>query len=209
MSTPTVTAFGTRAALVRVRDVATARTTASHLRRMLGAQAISVVPGADTVLAHAAADVSVDRLMATVRCAVAVMPRARVTVPKTVHIPVRYTGEDLHDVASLLGVSADEVVTRHTNPDYEVAFLGFAPGFAYLTGLDPFLVDVPRLDSPRTRVPAGSVGLAAGKTCVYPSASPGGWRLLGSTDTVLFDPTNEDSPAFLSPGDLVRFAVVR
>lgn len=94
----------------------------------------------------------------------------------------------------------------HAAGTYTVAFLGFAPGFAYLDGLDPAL-GVPRLATPRPRVPAGSVGIAGGRTCVYPRASPGGWLLLGRvTDpAALFNPDRADRPALLAPGDTVRF----
>jgi KipI family sensor histidine kinase inhibitor len=97
----------------------------------------------------------------------------------------------------------DEVIDLHTGADYAVAFTGFAPGFAYLTGL-PEPLRQPRLDQPRTRVPAGSVAVAGEFTGIYPRSSPGGWRLLGHTDTVLFDSRAEPA-ALLAPGDRVRF----
>jgi KipI family sensor histidine kinase inhibitor len=103
-------------------------------------------------------------------------------------------------------MTADEVVATHTASDLVVAFCGFAPGFAYCTGL-PERLAVPRLDSPRARVPAGSVGLAGPFTGVYPTESPGGWRLLGRTDLVLWD-EERDPPATLSPGTAVRFVAV-
>lgn len=203
---PVVNTFGADAALVSVADATEAARTAEVLRPLF--PGCSVVPGADTVLVRAYA--AEDRLLVRVREA---LTRTRITTQAaaahSVVIPVRYDGADLASVADLLGVSAQDVVARHTGVDYTVEFLGFAPGFPYLSGLDPFLSSVPRLDTPRTRVPAGSVGLAAGKTCVYPTVSPGGWRLLGSTDLVLFDPTNTESPALLSPGDIVRFEAVR
>ena len=93
-------------------------------------------------------------------------------------IDVVYDGEDLADVAEETGLSRDDVIALHTATTYRVAFCGFAPGFAYLTGVDERLA-VPRLPSPRSRVPAGSVAIAAGYTAVYPRESPGGWRLIG------------------------------
>ena len=126
--------------------------------------------------------------------------------PRSVEIPVRYDGPDLADVARRTGLSEHEVVTRHTAGAYTVAFLGFAPGFPYLRGLDPAL-RVPRHASPRTSVPAGSVGVAGEQTGIYPRASPGGWQLLGRTDLVLFD-LDRDPPALLSAGDRVRFVAV-
>jgi KipI family sensor histidine kinase inhibitor len=118
-------------------------------------------------------------------------------------VPVRYDGEDLSEVAGLLGLTPDEVVRRHTAAEYTVAFVGFAPGFAYLTGGDP-LLDVPRRSSPRTRIPAGSVALAGTYSGVYPRESPGGWQLIGTTDLPMWD-LGRDRPAYLEPGDRVRF----
>ncbi|MFE2753715.1 5-oxoprolinase subunit PxpB [Actinosynnema sp. NPDC059335] len=122
-------------------------------------------------------------------------------------IPVRYDGPDLDLVAETAGLTAAEVVELHAGARYRVAFCGFAPGFAYLTGL-PEPLRQPRLDSPRTRVPAGSVGVAGEYTAAYPRATPGGWRLIGRTDAPLFDPRRA-APALLTPGDRVRFEAVR
>jgi KipI family sensor histidine kinase inhibitor len=120
-----------------------------------------------------------------------------------VELPVRYDGPDLAEVAGLTGLSPDEVVRRHAEADLVVAFCGFAPGFAYLTGL-PAGLQVPRRSTPRTAVDAGSVGLAGEFTGVYPRRSPGGWQLIGRTEAVLWDP-ERDPPALLSPGTRVRF----
>jgi KipI family sensor histidine kinase inhibitor len=122
---------------------------------------------------------------------------------KLVEVPTTYDGQDLHDVARLWDMTRDEVVATHTGTDFVVAFCGFAPGFPYCTGL-PERLAVPRLDSPRPKVPAGSVGLAGPFTGVYPSASPGGWRLLGRTELSLWEP-DRDPPATLVPGTRVRF----
>lgn len=122
---------------------------------------------------------------------------------RTVTIDVRYDGEDLAEVADLLGVSPAEVVTRHQRARWQVAFSGFAPGFGYLAGDDP-LFDVPRRSNPRTRVPVGSVGLAGEFTGVYPRSSPGGWQLIGRTDAPLWD-LDRDPPALFVPGTLVTF----
>jgi KipI family sensor histidine kinase inhibitor len=127
--------------------------------------------------------------------------------PREVTLDVRYDGEDLARIAADAGVSPGAVVSMHTEAVYTVAFTGFAPGFGYLTGLPPQLQQ-PRLESPRTRVPAGSVGLAGEFTGVYPRESPGGWRLLGHTQATLFDP-HADPPALFAPGDRVRFRSVR
>ncbi|HEY1991585.1 MAG TPA: allophanate hydrolase subunit 1 [Gammaproteobacteria bacterium] len=114
-----------------------------------------------------------------------------------------YSGEDLAAVAKLTGLESPELVRRHTAATYEVAFLGFAPGFAYLTGLDPAL-RLPRRAEPRTRVPAGSVAIADEFTGIYPQTSPGGWHILGRCDVKLFDASRAE-PALLAPGDRVRF----
>ncbi|MFD7655282.1 5-oxoprolinase subunit PxpB [Actinosynnema sp. NPDC059797] len=125
------------------------------------------------------------------------------TTAEEVVIPVTYDGPDLELVADTAGLTPAEVVELHTGAAYQVAFCGFAPGFAYLTGL-PEPLRQPRLDSPRTRVPAGSVGVAGEFTAAYPRATPGGWRLIGRTDAPLFDP-RRPTPALLAPGHRVRF----
>ena len=119
-------------------------------------------------------------------------------------VPVVYDGEDLSEVASETGLTVAEVVSRHSAGGYVSAFCGFAPGFAYLTGLDPVL-HVARRSSPRTRIPAGSVAIAGEYSSVYPSASPGGWRLLGRTSLAVWD-VDRDSPNLLAPGTRVRFS---
>lgn len=120
-----------------------------------------------------------------------------------VDLEVHYDGADLDDVAAAVGCSAATLIERHAAGEYTVAFCGFAPGFAYLTGLEPAL-HVARMSSPRTSVPAGSVGVAGEFTGVYPRSSPGGWRLLGHTDATLWDP-DRTPPALLTPGTSVRF----
>jgi len=118
-------------------------------------------------------------------------------------IEVTYNGEDLKEVARVTGLSVIEVIQCHSAATYTVAFLGFAPGFPYLAGLDPKL-QMPRLKSPRTQVPAGAVAIADEFSGVYPQATPGGWRILGHTNTVLFD-VSRPTPALLMPGDIVHF----
>ena len=127
---------------------------------------------------------------------------------KVVGVPVSYDGADLEAVATTLGMSAEAVVALHAAADYTVAFMGFAPGFPYLIAPDRMpLLDLPRLETPRTAVPAGSVAVAAGYCGIYPRSSPGGWNLLGRTGLVLFDP-ERDPPALLGPGTRVRFEPV-
>jgi KipI family sensor histidine kinase inhibitor len=134
------------------------------------------------------------------------IPPAAAPDGPVVEIACRYDGADLAAVATAWGVSEPEVARLHTAADYRVAFCGFSPGFAYLTGLGDRLA-VPRLPSPRTAVPAGSVGLAGSYTGVYPRSSPGGWQIIGRTDAVVWDPDREP-PALLTPGARVKFVDV-
>lgn len=122
---------------------------------------------------------------------------------RVIEVPTRYDGPDLEEVSRLSGLSVRELVAAHTSHDHHAYFLGFMPGFAYCGGVDARIV-APRLASPRTRVPAGSVAVADGQTAIYPLASPGGWRLIGTTDLVVFD-ARRDPPALIGPGDRVRF----
>ncbi|GAA4538931.1 allophanate hydrolase subunit 1 [Pseudonocardia xishanensis] len=162
---------------------------------------LDVVPAARTVLLLAEPGTDLGGLRAAVETLeVAAVEAAEVAA---VEIPVVYDGPDLADVAALTGLSEDEVVAAHTGTAWRVAFGGFAPGFAYLAGGDPRL-SVSRRETSRTKVPAGSVGLAGEYSGVYPRSSPGGWQLLGRTDVVLFD-LDRDPPALLQPGAEVRF----
>lgn len=164
------------------------------------------IPGARTVL------VRFDPLQVSAADLAAVLSAAELApgpppFAGRVTVPVHYDGEDLDEAASLLGVSAEELVNRHVAADWRVAFSGFAPGFGYVVSSDP-LFDVPRRSSPRTRVPAGSVALAGEFTGVYPRESPGGWQLIGRTDAVMWN-IDRDPPALLSPGTSVRFERLR
>lgn len=121
-----------------------------------------------------------------------------------------YDGEDLEEVSQLLEATTSAVVQAHLAQTWRVAMIGFAPGFAYLEPVGPVTMDwarVPRRDTPRSRVPAGSLALAAGMSAVYPASMPGGWHLVGTTREVMFDPARGDRPALLAPGDDVRFEV--
>lgn len=123
-----------------------------------------------------------------------------------VEIPVRYDGIDLFDVAAACSLSVEKVVSLHSSTEYCVSFCGFAPGFAYLTGL-PRELRLARRSSPRPRVTAGSVAIAAEYSAVYPRESPGGWHLIGSTTASMWD-VHRDPPALLQPGTRVRFVIV-
>jgi KipI family sensor histidine kinase inhibitor len=118
-------------------------------------------------------------------------------------IKVRYDGEDLDEVARRTELTTDEVIRIHGEREYRVYVIGFVPGFAYLGTLDDRLV-LPRREAPRKRVPPGSVAIAERQTGIYPSATPGGWHLIGTTDATLFEPSS-DRPALLSVGDRVKF----
>lgn len=161
-----------------------------------------IVPAARTVLLAGVADPAGLAAQLSRWDVPPVAPDARAVV----ELPVRYDGPDLADVAALWGVTEAEVARIHSGASYLVAFCGFAPGFGYLTGLAERFA-VPRRATPRTRVPPGSVALAGPYTGVYPKASPGGWRLIGTTDAVLWDP-DRDPVALLAPGTRVRFVAV-
>ncbi|MCH8230793.1 MAG: 5-oxoprolinase subunit PxpB [Chloroflexi bacterium] len=134
--------------------------------------------------------------------------------PTVIELPVVYGGEDGPDieaVAEYAGLSTEEVIEIHSGTGYRVYMIGFAPGFPYLGGLDERIA-CPRLKTPRTKVPAGSVGIAESQTGVYPNAGPGGWRLIGRTAVKLFDPhvtATNAYPSLISPGSEVRFVPVK
>lgn len=213
MTGPRVAAFGESALLVELADsfdeatVAWARALADAWEsRGLG---LAVPAYASVVLmfdpdARDAADVERDALrLATAGPSIARGIPGRDMSLRIHEIPTRYDGPDLADVAARSALSVDELVAIHSGREYAAFFLGFLPGFAYCGRLDPRIV-APRLDRPRERVPAGAVAVADGQTAVYPSASPGGWRLIGSTDLVMFDPAAAE-PSRIRAGDRVRF----
>jgi KipI family sensor histidine kinase inhibitor len=178
-----------------------------------GIEVVEVVPGASTVLVQLSRPGDLERLMALTG-----QIRASLTddvagggpvgeADPAVTIEVVYDGADLAEVATAAGMSEAAVVQRHTGGRYHAAFCGFAPGFAYLEGLDSVLW-VPRLAQARPVVPAGSVAVADRYSAVYPRATPGGWRLLGRTDAVVWD-AGRTPPATLTPGREVRFRAVR
>lgn len=202
--------FGEAAFLVEVPDAARAQAVARRLRERPPRGVADAVPGRRSVLVEvdplsphiANIPEALERLAAT---ASDELPEGRLH-----EIPVRYGGAggpDLGDVARLASISTEEVIRRHAAAEMRVLFLGFAPGFAYLGGLDADLSVVPRLASPRTRVPAGSVAIADGMSGIYPADLPGGWRIIGRTSVALFDPS-QDPPSVLLPGDRVRFTAI-
>jgi len=183
---------GPRAFLAEVGDPATALALATWARSRVDAD--EIVPAAETVLFDGVIDLSVLADWS---------PTSDAQAGELVEIPVAYDGPDLPFVAEAWGTDPAGAVARHTSIEYVAEFCGFAPGFAYLAGLPPELA-VPRLASPRPAVPPGSVALAGTWCGLYPTASPGGWRLIGRTDAVLWDQSRPD-PALLPPGTRVRF----
>lgn len=161
---------------------------------------VAVVPAEETVTVHCTRERH-DAIAPVLDMVVAAPGGDDPRPPLT--IDVVYDGPDIGELAFAAQVSVDDVVRLHATGEFHVAFCGFSPGFGYLRGIDRRL-HVPRRSTPRTAVPAGSVGVAAGYTCVYPSASPGGWYLIGRTTTQLWD-ADRDPPALLTPGRAVRF----
>ncbi|HST17935.1 MAG TPA: 5-oxoprolinase subunit PxpB [Gaiellaceae bacterium] len=199
MSSVGVRPCGDRALMLELADNAAAVRVAARLREERP-DLVDVVPGHRSVLvtwAGARAPTGLDELAGEA------VADTRVPEGREVELAVTYDGPDLDEVAGLTGLSPEEVVARHRAAEYVAGFLGFAPGFAYLFGLDERLV-VPRRSEPRTRVPGGTVAIAGPYSGVYPRESPGGWRLVGRTDAVLFD-AGRDRPALLVAGDRVRF----
>jgi KipI family sensor histidine kinase inhibitor len=196
---------GDRALLVEVADLAAVAAVHATLRNVPLPGQVELVPAARTVLVvldRPPSETDVARLRGL---SVGDAPPAGNA--HAVELPVVFDGPDLAEVAELTGRSVPNLVAGLVVVEFTVAFSGFAPGFGYLTGL-PEELHVPRRATPRTRVPAGSVGLAGAYAGAYPRPSPGGWRLVGRTDAVLFD-VERAQPALLRPGARVRFREVR
>jgi KipI family sensor histidine kinase inhibitor len=193
---------GDRGFLVEVGDNRRVHVLAAAARTEFGGGLEDVVPGEDTLLLTwrveppQLADLSA-------RLGAIALDRPSQAGGRQVTIPVRYDGADLDAVAAAAELSVDVVIELHVQAEYTVAFMGFAPGFAYMTGVDPRL-QLPRREEPRARVPAGSVAIASTYAAVYPTSAPGGWHLLGHTDATLFDHRREP-PALLEPGIRVVF----
>ncbi len=204
MTTPelAVRPVGDHAFLVEVGDNHRVHLLAAAARDHYGAEVEEVVPGEETLLLCWRDRPPAPAELVHALRQLDLAPAGDQPLP-TITIPVRYDGPDLETVATTAGLDVDRVIELHSRPDYLVAFMGFAPGFAYLTGGSPTL-ELPRRDDPRPQVPAGSVAIASTYTAVYPTRAPGGWHLLGHTDTVLFDP-DRDPPALLAAGMRVVF----
>jgi KipI family sensor histidine kinase inhibitor len=189
---------GDRALLVELDDLDQVLGYYAALTADPPAEVVDIVPAARTILVTTRGDLGALSL----RLRDLTPARDLRTTGDLIDIPVVYDGEDLGDVADLLGCTSADVVARHTAASWTVAFSGFAPGFGYLTSDSSW--DIPRRTSPRTKVPAGSVGLAGEFSGVYPRESPGGWQLIGRTSVRIFDAAREPA-ALLHPGRRVRF----
>lgn len=206
---PVAHALGEEAILVDVGsdDPSVVLAAAEAIRGLDGVPLADVVPAACTVLVVLRDGCLVsDALVAEVGAAAGRgMRRGRGPSARgpLLEVPVVYDGPDLPSVAEWAGLAVDEVIALHSARTYVAAFVGFAPGFAYLREVDPRIA-APRLDSPRASVPAGSVAIAGGMTAVYPGESPGGWRLVGRTAVSFFDACR-DPAALVAPGGRVRF----
>lgn len=202
----TITAYGPLAALVEGLTPAEIR----HLARALATPpwptltaALPTLTSLTLVFASPPPPLPAIANTLTQLCAAPIAPEQ---TPAHHTIPVAYTGPDLAAVAAACGLAPAEVVALHSQARYEVAFLGFLPGFAYLTGL-PKALWLPRRATPRPRVPPGAVAIANDQAAIYPQASPGGWHLLGTTPLTLFDPA-ATPPTLLQPGDTVAFVPI-
>lgn len=205
MSSPAVRWAGPRTLLLQLDDLDEVLALHARLMRSPLPGQLEVLAAAETVMlafdtrAHAlAAPAAVQRLDHAADAA---------ATGREITLDVVYDGEDLAEVGRLTGLGAEGVIAAHTGQVWTAAFGGFAPGFAYLHGEDERLA-VPRRDSPRTAVPAGSVALAGPFSAVYPARSPGGWQLIGHTDASLWD-LDRERPALVRPGDTVRHRAVR
>lgn len=199
--------FGEHALLVELDGPVAAQLLDADLRHDPIPGVLGTIPGQASLLVEL--DPSVDDPGALARVLDERLVGLDREMPATVRqrvIPVVYggaDGPDLPEVAALAGLTELEVIERHAGAALRVLFGGFAPGFAYLGDL-PDELRMARLATPRTRTPAGSVAIAGAMTGIYPAALPGGWRVIGRTPVVLFDP-RRDPPAYLVAGDTVRF----
>lgn len=211
-SSNTLRPVGTRGWLVDLPDLETVMTWHASL-------SATPLPGQSEVIAAAR---TVLVLFATRRSTLAARTQLESYAPASldsaenrhVTIDVIYDGEDLPNVAELLGISTEDVISRHTQQRWTAAFGGFAPGFTYCvpeiggSSENSFEWDIPRLDTPRTAVPSGAVGLAGNFSAIYPRTSPGGWQLIGHSENPMWD-THAEPPALLQPGDTVSYRAVR
>jgi KipI family sensor histidine kinase inhibitor len=193
--------YGEAAVLLECADLADTQAVRAELQRDLWPEIAEVITGAQTLLLRLRGPLSHRRVQQLERLSPAAASEEAAADP--IRIEVDYSGEDLAEVAELVGLSSDEVVAEHTGQLWTVAFCGFAPGFAYLY-CESDRLRVPRRDTPRKQVPAGAVGLADRWSAVYPRSSPGGWQLIGRASMPMWD-LQRDPPAVLQPGARVQF----
>ncbi len=205
----TIAQFGDRAVLIELSDVDSPIELVARLSVVLP-PSLQARAGIRSVLVESQSPTT--DLTALVADALAAADAITSTVdsnPRTHTLTVTYDGLDLQTLATSLNASVDDLIAAHIATQWTVALVGFAPGLPYLEPMSGnVFADVPRLDTPRAKVPAGSVAVAAGMSCVYPKDMPGGWNIIGRTDTVLFDAALEN-PSLLRPGDTVTFEVAQ
>ena len=212
MNDPVITPLGDSAITVKFGDIIDWQLNTEVVRHASRVRNAAIPGVIDVVSAYASFSVHYDPVTIGYHDIVSRVQSAMNTQPvescgpgidKLNVIKVKYDGEDLDEVARRVGLPADEVVRIHSSTVYRVFVVGFVPGWAYLGPLDERL-RLPRRESPRQRVPAGSVAIAEAQTGVYPSATPGGWHLIGTTSAKMFDP-DHDPPSGLRVGDKVQF----
>jgi KipI family sensor histidine kinase inhibitor len=206
MTTTRILPAGTRALLVELESEPQVVSLTERLRRTPVPGVVDVLPAARTVLVTTAPRTDLDEVRRALRTMTVDLDDAAPTGAsdtEPVTIPVRYDGADLGDVADHLRLSREDVIAAHTSAVWRCVFIGFAPGFGYLSCGDDRLT-VPRRAQSRTVVPAGSVALAGGYGAVYPRSSPGGWQIIGTTDSPMWN-LDAQPPALLQPGRRVRF----
>ena len=208
MAEPLLLPYGENAWLIELANIDEVLAARAAIRDELASKVAELVPGMRTLAVRFDSqqidrNLLAERLLAISRHA-AGQPLARGAGTPILKVPVRYDGADLSEAAAALGVTAEELKEAHQACVWTVAFCGFTPGFGYLSSHQwPF--DAPRQASPRTAVPAGSVAIAGQFSAIYPTVSPGGWQLIGTTELQLFDPARKPA-ALLTPGARVRFA---
>lgn len=201
---PEIRLMGTRSILIDLPDTKTVMKWHAHLSAHPLDGQIEVIAAANTLLFKADTRRALDAAFNTLRSLQP--PEVREQENKTVEIDVVYSGEDLEEAANLYGMSPQALIDFHTSEEWTAAFGGFAPGFVYCTSATQSW-DTPRKDSPRTQVPVGSIALAGPYSAVYPIDSPGGWQLIGTTPTSVWDET-QNPPNLIHPGDTVRYRAV-
>ncbi len=210
---PTIVPLGDNAVLVTFANAisleigARVRSTAQRIRDAQLESVSDVVPAYTTLAVYFnSSRLSFDAIAAAVADVVGVEDGPAEKISRLIEIPVKYNGPDLAEVADRTSLSIDDVIGRHTSRTYHAYMSGFAPGFVYLGDLDESLI-LPRRTVPRVRVPSGSVAIAGAQTAVYALETPGGWHLIGTTSTVMFD-ARRDPPSFIRTGDTVRFVKI-